>query len=668
MAASSAGATELYPPNFRVAYPQRDPANLTVENLKLLDDLNAFGLNALLVNITGNSVQDANTIQIIRGHATLRKFKWIANVGTPVWAICNPPIWNSNTNQMYPGYCPEHPTAADWAPLTAAVQTVLQNADLFVGYYTHDEPGQWSIPNAAQIRIYNRLRQLDPNIQARPVAITQTWAPYYAQQDRAPADRRPLTAADIEERYQHYFTPHSYDALWIDDYDYRDGHQEIYVADLNRLGMLNKPLVPVLYTSAGREQGCGWRNTIANGNDVRTALRSIGRENQIAGFSYYHIFQLGPDWAPSHPWFEYNIDACPQLFDATTQHLVYEGPRSDNRFNHARASWTNDQGTSVPIDQPWTNPLGAVEPVNNHALSGGGTVSGTRMILPGRNNSSITGDFPGLLLAADRAYYLYADVGLSAASTCGNGARLSVYAHGTGVPLTLLHQVTIPRNAGRVSFLASLRDLRGRTLTIRVVADSQGNSGCDHVILGNARVVARPLHDRVTNPNTFWWATDPTNPSGRQLWYGQNSTPAQGYVRSGNGYPLSGGGSVSTGFFVHPPYAAPSTVSGYFPFRAVPTHLRTFLFLQAGMSAYAECGEGVEINSGFWGHTRGRGGEAFSGALGRGAGKKSYFGEMSGQGVNGSPDVEVRLTVRSGANANCDHTLFEDMRYLWIAP
>ena len=195
--------------------------------------------------------------------------------------------------------------------LNQYVNIIKSNPDIFVGYYTFDEPGLQKIPKLYQENVYSHIRSIDPDAVLRPIIIANTmWS---------------LTNQDIEK----YISLNAQDVIFIDQYTYDLNQQKQWFQLWKDYNLLSKPFVAVLpaYKS---QSGCTEVNLIENADTYKNAASSVSASLNLKGFAY---FAYWPDYTRPKPDFKEGVDNCDLIFNSVIESLNYLGGlKNDNQF------------------------------------------------------------------------------------------------------------------------------------------------------------------------------------------------------------------------------------------------------------------------------------------------------------------------------------------------
>jgi len=603
------------------------------------NDLAIMGMNVLIVSWPGDHNVD-EFFQTVRTHPTLSRFKYMLQGPPSLRALCNRAV------------CLQSPTTSQLhQALNLYVTKIMQNSDLSAGYYTFDEPALYQIPRSFQEATYHYIRQRDSNSTVRPIAIAHAH-PRHSTGGRMRMDQ-------VNLFMQNYMSPTAQDIVMPDEYDHSQSSQTEWINLLSVHGFLNRIVIPVLSSHRGLEGVCGYNDPIGLGQFIKNSLNALGRSAQLGGFSY---FAYWPGDKIPHG-FEWAIDNCVALKVSTTQHLTYEKPEVDFRWNPSTADFQNHLGQAILFGSLDLLERGFARTTGATALSGGGrfdqglklhppTGAGTRLQMRSRPIS----------IPTDRLSYLTGRVGLEQWSECGDGVRVvtEVLDIATGVR-QVTQDMTVGRGSGSQRIFSDMQDYVGKNIRVFIQVHSRQNSFCDHTVFSKLHIHQVPLvDDRFQNGRGAWY-----NSAGQNRPFNSSASMELGHVYSSVARPVSGGGQVSNALLVHPPYQAPSSMSGHLGVQWYSPNVRSYYVGQASLSASSECGDGVQIETGVWDTLNGSGGVLRSINLPRLAGKKSLFSDFGNW--NGRM-IESVLRIRSLTNSSCDHTLIENFRAIHLPP
>jgi len=271
-------------------------------DLEKLSDLYDNGMNSLILGGWWSITKLNNTISRIKNNEILSRYRYIYTMGGPLydsWHSCaNNPDCNINT------YVPT-------AYLNQYVNIIKNNPDIFVGYYTFDEPGLQKIPKIYQENVYSYIRTIDPEAVSRPIIIANTmWS---------------LTDQDIEK----YLSPNAQDVIFIDQYTNDLNQQKQWFQLWKNHNLLSKPFVVVL-PAYKPQSGCSELNLIENVNTYKSAASSVSALSKLQGFAY---FAYWPDYTRPKPDFKEGVDNCGLIFDSVIKSLKYLGGSKNNQFS-----------------------------------------------------------------------------------------------------------------------------------------------------------------------------------------------------------------------------------------------------------------------------------------------------------------------------------------------
>jgi hypothetical protein len=194
----------------------------STKTLQNLADLQKSGLNTLF--FYWDPITNLQRLNTIRSTFPLNTYKYVMKIDPITW-------------YRYFITCGGRPDCSvPESDMTSIVQFVLNNADLFVGYYTFDEPAGSQTSVFFQESVYKVIRKLDTDFVNRPVTLCQT--KYF-----------PDSA---------YYSPNAQDVLFIDQYSPANDVQIVWYRALQADQMLNRPIVPVF---SSESQSCSLTNS-----------------------------------------------------------------------------------------------------------------------------------------------------------------------------------------------------------------------------------------------------------------------------------------------------------------------------------------------------------------------------------------------------------------------
>jgi hypothetical protein len=274
----------------RAMYNFVSPTQTSAGQLTQLGQLADSGMNvSIAVDRSGASAADV--FKAVRANAVLSRYKYM--ISFP---------WLS---------CPTSVPVADCRPFTDwidnLVQVALENADLFAGYYTFDEPGEnWNgcgISGAYQKQVHDYIRSRDPDAVHRPVAMANTlllWSTYSCGAS--------------------FFDPGAQDIVFVDQYNQNSPTVEDYTNQVDAFngwhsyGFLLDRVVFVMPSYLPTARGCSAEDLIGFAATMNQAVRAI-YGNGWNGLTGYGYFAFGCSFLGAGT--NYGIDNCGTLFDAT---------------------------------------------------------------------------------------------------------------------------------------------------------------------------------------------------------------------------------------------------------------------------------------------------------------------------------------------------------------
>jgi hypothetical protein len=177
--------------------------------------------------------------------------------------------------------------------LDQAIPIIINNPNIFIGYYTFDEPALQGIDKTYQENIYNYIRNQDSNATARPIVIANTmWS---------------LTDTDVDN----YMSLDAQDINLIDQYSDVLATQEQWYTMWNNHGLLSDRFMPIL-PAFSSDVNCG-DTPIDLANHLAVTESAI---SNVLGITYttdeFGYFAFWPDPKPD---FTQGIDNCNAISD-----------------------------------------------------------------------------------------------------------------------------------------------------------------------------------------------------------------------------------------------------------------------------------------------------------------------------------------------------------------
>lgn len=276
-------------------------ANLDHFNAPDLERLRKAGITHLILE--GNTIQDFQAIiAAFNTNAVLNKFKVILAVNGPAfngyYECVNTPGCNIDTQ-----------LPQNLQDLLSAVVQLAINNPVAGGYYTFDEPSLQLVPNQPQgfkkefqVNVYNYIRNLDPDINARPISMAHTmFDPNYQ------------TLQDATITYS--ISNNAQDIFFIDQYNSSAATQTTWFQKWSNHGLTARPYVFIL---PAFNSSCQSRNVTTYANAISQAFNTVFPINKpvIKGLGFFAY------WPVNKPDFNYGLDNCPAILDDTYSYLT----------------------------------------------------------------------------------------------------------------------------------------------------------------------------------------------------------------------------------------------------------------------------------------------------------------------------------------------------------
>jgi hypothetical protein len=427
-------------------------------------------------------------------------------------------------------------------------------------------------------------------------------------------------------------------------------------------GFLNKPFIQILRAeNLGQNVPCTYRPLRSQLNGVRQRLRDLGGSSIETGLAFNvfdpHFFQRFAEhgWDPgvnTH----WEIGTCDPIRESVKHVLSVEQTPTLLRF--VDAQFRSSAKNNLILNDLATPSLGYAADALAVQLSGGGVIDTAVKLHPPYRNAGWTKATWLNIQKTAGSHHLLTEVGLDKQQECGNGIAIVVRLRPSGAAsFQDYRKVVLQRQQGLLPIAVSLNDIPEGLFDFEIEIRARGNFSCDHAILRLPRVMQTEARSGDLSVET----SRIVNHNQQELVFGDLSNPSLGSVSAVGQTQLSGGGSVSSGYFAHPPYLGQSFTELRFAEYKVPAQgLKAILKADLGLSAGSECGDGVEVE---WLVEDGDQNRVSLKrlALNRSTGAHTITADLSDFAFR---NVVPQLRVHSKANANCDHLIISDPRIL----
>jgi CARDB len=189
--------------------------------------------------------------------------------------------------------------------LDGTTALALQNSDLVVGYYTFDEPAiprgvsQLGVCKRYQELVYERIRNADPDKNARPVMIAN------------------LMGSMTDQQIQYAMSPRAQDIVFVDQYQDDEAQQAAQYAKWKRHNLLSVPMIPVL--PAFHYSSCvDPRLRTSFRPKLQRALTSVYGASKPANYGDAYFAY----WPGQRPDFSFDAQNCQPILDSVIDDLT----------------------------------------------------------------------------------------------------------------------------------------------------------------------------------------------------------------------------------------------------------------------------------------------------------------------------------------------------------
>jgi len=298
--------------------------------------LHNSGIN--VIPVSGLSLSEVRSeLATVRNDPLLSQFKVVLTYNGPIFNA-----WHGGEAAACTPGSERLPSELE-SDLGELAGIALQNSDIVVGYYTFDEPALPKKPmnrgicKRYQELVYQRIRQVDPDSEARPIIMANTmWN---------------LDDAQI----QYGMSAAAQDVVFVDQYAYDLQSQINYYRKWQQHGFLRTGMVPVL-PAGDPALRSSFRPT------VESALQSVyGSDRPRNMGSAYFAY-----WPFNRPDFDFDGNNCPAILSSVVDDLSHQPDLQVMRVETVPAQFL--PGQSVRFRAVIQNTGNAPSPLGLHSV------------------------------------------------------------------------------------------------------------------------------------------------------------------------------------------------------------------------------------------------------------------------------------------------------------